>query len=321
MKRFLFSLLAAGMCASSGVAFAAPLPSLAELLLFPDHLVTPGMGTPNDDIRRFLESPEIPEPILMEFPRQNERCIPVSKSLDMGLTGSLDAEQDSALTGDGVLRERTTILEHSLRVSGTIKEVFLTNEFGEIIQTDRTFFRDSANGIQESRLSIHYTYNDLGQVTSESLDLGQDGSIDATRNFLRDASGDLIGMTRDSDGDGLPEQEDALIRDRDGRLARIQSIFPRERHPGSTTLVKRNDSGEIIEIAEDVNGDGEFDAVTLVERLEEFPTALTRVLKSGFATTTSFHYDNKGNRVLIAIDSGSNSTVDQVTRTGFDCEL
>ena len=70
-----------------------------------------------------------------------------------------------------------------------------------------------------------------------------------------------------------------------------------------------------------MNGDGEFDVVTLVERLEEFPTALTRVLKSGFATTTSFHYDNKGNRVLIAIDSGSNSTVDQVTRTGFDCEL
>ena len=77
----------------------------------------------------------------------------------------------------------------------------------------------------------------VGASHQRESGLGQDGSID-TRNFWWDASGDLIGMTRDSDGDGLPEQR-TLIRDRDGRLARYNPFFP-GKTPRLYDLVKRN---------------------------------------------------------------------------------
>jgi len=195
-----------------------------------------------------------------------------------------------------------------------------------------------------------YVRNSEGRVTEETLDENADGIVEQVTTTIYNDDGTLAGRTVDHDNDGAVDESFVWDYSSPGQVRRVQDmgidgeadaiqivtldgdgVTPRQIDEDtdadgtvdSSTTYSYTDSGQVLEIAIDSDGDRVSDVIVLNQYDED-----DRLLRShqvgdeGAAPsfTEAYEYDADGRLVLVTADVGQDGVIDRMTRLDYDSE-
>ncbi|MEM9731124.1 MAG: hypothetical protein AAF997_21300 [Myxococcota bacterium] len=171
-----------------------------------------------------------------------------------------------------------------------------------------------------SRLTT-WTYSPEGFVTSETLDVDEDGLPEREERWTYDENGSVTRYTRDDEGDGVLNLVEVSTYDRDGNRTRLEADFNDDGMPDRVETWDYEENGNLSRFERDSNNDGVPNRIETFEYDGNGELARRLIDLNGDGDTNqirSFEYDDAGNTLLDARDDGADGSINFTTTTGYD---
>lgn len=151
------------------------------------------------------------------------------------------------------------------------------------------------------------------------LDMGADGTVEATQTTVVDESARVIRDVYDDGADGTPESITTTYYDADGQETRRENDLGADGVADWTSTTEYDEDGNLVRSEYDENADGEpeysqvsaYDAIGRLVRRQESRT-------DGSSITTTWAYDDELRTIREELDSDDDVTVDRVVVSVLD---
>lgn len=172
-----------------------------------------------------------------------------------------------------------------------------------------------------------YTYNEQGNLSTKNIDSDTDGVADETITYTYDEQDNLITESIDSNADGIADQIMTYAYDNRGNLISESIDFDTDRIANQITTYTYDERGDLTETSYDRNADGFVDLIDkYVFDKDGKLVSETRTdnnendIDDPDSETITYTYDENGNLVQETVNAGNDDALNSTVTYVYDAQ-